>query len=87
MHSLCIPSVDSDGANVQEALPPPQHIPPELRSSFTATLDAIMELVDVMEPNLHKVFLLVDKEKLDEMIGIVRTLAASSSRETLSFIM
>lgn len=46
-----------------------------------------MELVDAMEPNLHKVFLLVDKEKLDEMIGIVRTLAASSSRETLSFIM
>ncbi|KAI0768873.1 hypothetical protein BC629DRAFT_802272 [Irpex lacteus] len=54
-----------------DSLPPPQHIPPELRSSFTATLDAIMELVDVMEPNLHKVFLLVDKEKLDEMIGIM----------------
>ncbi len=46
-----------------------------------------MELVDVMEPNLHKVFLLVDKEKLDEMIGIVRTLAANSSLGTLKAIM
>ncbi|KAI0088501.1 hypothetical protein BDY19DRAFT_906525 [Irpex rosettiformis] len=55
-----------------ECLPPPQYIPHELRESFAASLHEVLDLSDVMEPNLHKVYLLVDKEKLDEMIGIIQ---------------
>ncbi|KAI0685012.1 hypothetical protein BC835DRAFT_1421696 [Cytidiella melzeri] len=54
-----------------DSLPPPQHIPLEIRCKFMSTLDAVMDLANVMEPNLHKMYLLVDKEKLDEMIGII----------------
>lgn len=40
------------------------------------TLHAIIDLVYVLEPNLHKVYLLVDQEKLEEMIGIVSSIHA-----------
>ncbi|KAI0345659.1 hypothetical protein BDW22DRAFT_1353229 [Trametopsis cervina] len=53
------------------ALPPPQEIPLEKKGEFMSMLDAIIELVDIIEPNLHKMYLLVDKEKLEELIGIM----------------
>lgn len=61
--------------NFVAGLPPSQHIPVESREQFADALESLMELVNILDANLHKIYLLVDKPKLEQIIGVVRTVS------------
>lgn len=68
------------------AAPPPfQEVPVERREEFMEKLESVVELANTMDDNLDRLYLLIDRSKLQHVIGAVSTTNPTPRPALLTF--